>query len=160
MNNLNIVYVPINTLKPSAYNPRKWNDSQVAELRESITRFGLVDPIICNSAPERKDIVIGGHFRLKVAKDIGLSEVPVVYLCIPDIKKEQELNLRLNKNLGEFDFELLKEFGEEFLADVGFTTEELDDIFQHRPDAGNIRLKKGIGQTEYCRDQSTKRRCV
>ena len=46
------------------------------------------------------------------------------------IEKEKELNLRLNKNVGEFDWGLLSKFNEEFLADVGFSSEELDEIFE------------------------------
>ncbi len=45
-------------------------------------------------------MVIGGHFRLKVAKDLGYTEVPVVYIDIPDIEREKELCLRLNRNQG------------------------------------------------------------
>lgn len=129
MDNLKIVYVPINDLKKSEYNPRKWSEAQTSDLRESITRFGCVDPLLANNAPGRENILIGGHFRLQVATELGYKEIPVVYVNIPDIEKEKELNLRLNKNLGEFDFTLLKDFGEEFLCDVGFTTEELDLIF-------------------------------
>lgn len=139
--NLKVVYVPVTELNPSEYNPRKWSESQTEALRESISRFGLVDPIICNSAPERKNIVIGGHFRLKVAKDLKLKEVPVVYVNIADIEREKELNVRLNKNLGEFDFELLKGFGEDFLVDVGFTSEEMDDIFAIEPTPEHFDLK-------------------
>ncbi|MFA6393093.1 MAG: DNA methyltransferase [Candidatus Paceibacterota bacterium] len=129
MNDLKIVYIPINSLKPSEYNPRKWNESQTNALRESITRFGLVDPVICNSAPGRENIIVGGHFRFKVAVDLGYKEMPVVFLNIPDIEKEKELNIRLNKNLGEFNFELLKDFSENFLVDVGFSSEEIDSVF-------------------------------
>jgi len=141
MNNLKIVYVPIGDVKPSTYNPRRWNEFQTNALRESITRFGLVDPVICNLAPGRENIVIGGHFRLKVAKDLDYKEIPVVYVNIPDIEKEKELNIRLNKNLGEFDLNLLKDFGEEFLVDVGFTTEELDSIFEIDPTPEQFDLK-------------------
>lgn len=126
---LRTVYVKIDELKPADYNPRKWSDKAVADLKESIKRFGLVDPVICNSSEERKNVVIGGHFRLKIAKDLEYKEVPVVYVNIPDIKKEKELNLRLNKNTGEFDFKLLADFDENFLSDVGFSSEELDSIF-------------------------------
>lgn len=129
MSQLNIVYVPVTELKPSEYNPRKWNEDQVGALSESIRRFGLVDPILCNNAPGRENVVIGGHFRLKVAKDLGHTEMPVVFITVSDLAKEKELNVRLNKNLGEFDFNLLKDFGEEFLKDVGFSSEELDAVF-------------------------------
>ncbi len=37
--------------------------------------------------------------------------------------------MRLNRNTGEFDFNLLKDFGEDFLADIGFSSEELDSAF-------------------------------
>lgn len=128
-NAIKIVDVSVDSLEPATYNPRKHDEEQAKQLKESLSRFGMVDPIIANAAPERKNVVIGGHFRLKVAKEMGLETVPVVYVSIPDIAKEKELNLRLNKNTGEFDLDLLAEFDESFLADIGFTTEDLDDIF-------------------------------
>lgn len=128
-NKLNIIYVPAGQLRPSEYNPRKWNKEAIQHLKESIKKYGLVDPIIVNAAPGRKGVVIGGHFRLAIAKELGIKDVPVVYLSIPDLAQEKELNIRLNKNTGEFDWDLLADFGESFLQDIGFTSEELDDIF-------------------------------
>ena len=127
--NLKITFVDVNSLKVAAYNPRKWDDAKKEKLKESIERFGLVDPIIVNSASERKNIVIGGHFRLTVAKELKIQEVPVVYLNIPDIEKEKELNLRLNKNVGEWDIELLKEFDLGVLLNVGFDDGDLSAIW-------------------------------
>ena len=171
--NLKVEQVPIKELKPSEYNPRKWSAEAINQLKESINRFGLVDPIICNSAPRREQIVIGGHFRLKVAKELGYTEVPVVYLNIPDIEKEKELNIRLNKNLGEFDFDILKSFSETFLADIGFSSEDLDRIFEvedtpemfdlekelKKLDIKNIEIQKGdlwaLGESKmYCGDST------
>jgi len=121
--------IKISELNPAPYNPRKWTDSATEQLTESIKRFGLVDPILVNGAPKRKNVVIGGHFRLKVAKDLGYKEVPVVFVNIPELEREKELNLRLNKNLGDWDYSLLAEFDETILADIGFSSEELDDVF-------------------------------
>lgn len=126
----NIVMVKANALKPSVYNPRRWDEQAVAGLTESIKRFGLVDPLLVNGSKERKNIIIGGHFRYKIARDLGYKEVPVVYLDIPDETTEKELNLRLNRNQGDWDYELLAEFDESLLGDVGFSSEELDDIFE------------------------------
>ncbi|MEK7144418.1 MAG: DNA methyltransferase [Patescibacteria group bacterium] len=144
MENLNIVYVPISELKPSEYNPRKWNESQIAALKESLQRFGMVDPIVCNKAEGRENVVVGGHFRLKVAKDLELKEMPVVYVNIPEIEREKELNIRLNKNLGEFDLAILKDFGEDFLKDVGFDTIELDEIFEVETTPEHFDLKREL----------------
>jgi DNA modification methylase len=146
MNNqkINIVEVPINELRASEYNPRKHSKEQADQLKESIKRFGLVDPVICNSAPDRKNVIIGGHFRVEVAKEIGMVNVPVVYIQIADLSKEKELNLRLNKNIGEFDLELLAEFDEAFLADIGFDSQDLDDIFPTEENVEQFDLKKEL----------------
>lgn len=126
---LNIVYVPTKELRLSEYNPRKWDKEATKHLKASIKKYGFVDPLLVNSAPERRGIVIGGHFRLTIAKELKITEVPVVYLNIPDIEKEKELNIRLNKNTGDWDFDLLAEFDQSLLENIGFSSEELDDIF-------------------------------
>jgi DNA modification methylase len=141
---LQIVEVPINELKASEYNPRKWDKSAIEQLTESIKRFSIVDPILCNNASGRENVVIGGHFRLKVAKDLGYKQMPVVYLNIPDLEKEKELNLRLNKNIGAFDLDLLSQFDETFLADIGFNSEELDDIFPAEDNPEQFDLKEEL----------------
>lgn len=126
---LQITNIKISELKPALYNPRKWSESATEQLTESIKRYGLVDPILCNGAKSRKNVVIGGHFRLKIAKDLKLESVPVVYIDIADEAKERELNIRLNKNLGEWDYDLLKDFDESLLTNIGFDSQELDEIY-------------------------------
>jgi DNA modification methylase len=128
--NIAVIYRPISSLIFADYNPRTHTKEQADQLKESLTRFGFVDPVVCNQAPGREDVIIGGHFRVEMARELGIEEVPVVYVRIEDLAKEKELNLRLNKNTGEFDLELLKEyFDEAALADVGFSSVEIDDIF-------------------------------
>ncbi len=126
---LKIEQVKISKLKAATYNPRSWSEETKKQLADSISQFGLVDPLLVNGAENRKNVVIGGHFRLHIAKELGYKEVPVVYLDIPDEAREKELNLRLNKALGEWNWEMLSEFDETLLADVGFSSEELDTIF-------------------------------
>ncbi|MDD3284379.1 MAG: DNA methyltransferase [Patescibacteria group bacterium] len=126
---IQITQVPIEELKLNTENPRKWSKEQFNQLKESITRFGLVDPFICNSFPERHNVLIGGHFRYAVAMELGIDTLPVVYINIPDIEKEKELNIRLNKNQGEFDYDLLSKFDPNFLTDIGFDSLDLDKIF-------------------------------
>jgi DNA modification methylase len=127
--NIEIVYRPITKLIPAVYNPRKHTKPQAQQLKESITRFGFCDPVICNSALGRENIIIGGHFRCEIAKELGMIEVPVVYVAIPDIEKEKELNIRLNKNTGEFDIEKLETLNLDLLLEVGFDKDELADLW-------------------------------
>ena len=112
--------IDINILQPASYNPRQISTKQYKGLKESIEKFTLCDPIIIN-----KDMtVIGGHQRLKVCKDLKHTEIDCVVL---DLTKEQEreLNIRLNKSGGEWDFELLSNFEIEELKDWGFKEIEL-----------------------------------
>lgn len=134
---LSVVYINTSLLKGADYNPRKWDANARKQLKESISRFGIVDPILVNSAESRKNIVIGGHFRLHTLKELGYEEVPVVYLNIPDLEKEKELNIRLNKNQGEFDLDLLADFDQSFLEDIGFDNDDLDEIFIDDSDTEN-----------------------
>lgn len=144
--NISVVYVPIVDLRASEYNPRKWDAEAKKHLKDSITRFGVVDPLLVNSAEGRKNIVIGGHFRLEAIKELGHTEAPVVYLNIPDIERERELNIRLNKNVGEFDIALLAEFDESFLSDIGFNSEELDSIFEEDKEEEHFDLEKELNK--------------
>ncbi|MBI2048219.1 MAG: DNA modification methylase [Parcubacteria group bacterium] len=127
--NIEVKYVPIGVLNPAPYNPRRHTPEAMEQLKQSIRKFGAVDPVIVNRAPNRKNIVVGGHMRIKVMKQLRYKKIPVVYVNIPDIEKEKELNIRLNKNLGEWNWDLLADFDEIFLSNAGFSSEELDEIF-------------------------------
>lgn len=147
--NLHVQQVKINELKPGEYNPRKWSDEQLAKLRESLEKFGVVDPLIVNSHPSRQNIVVGGNMRLKVLKGMKYTEVPVAYINL-DEEKERDLNIRLNKTGGDWDLDLLKEFDESLLEDIGFSSEELDDIFidDDLEEKNSFDLKKELGKLD------------
>lgn len=125
-----IVEVPINELRTSEYNPRRMTEEQEKNLTESIKRFGMIDPLIVNCHEGRKNIIIGGHQRLKIAKKLNYKEVPVLYVDLEE-KREKELNLRLNKNTGEWDYNILKEFEIDLLLDVGFDDLDLSEIWDN-----------------------------
>ena len=126
---MEVIEVEINQLKPSEYNPRAMTEDEAANLRKSLEDFGVVEPIVVNSAPKRKNTIIGGHQRYYLLKEMGKKTIPVAYVNIPDLDRERELNLRLNKNLGHWDYDLLANFEEDILLDVGFSQDELDSVF-------------------------------
>jgi DNA modification methylase len=143
-----IEYVDINILKLSEYNPRTHSKEMLEQLKNSLTEFEMVDPVIVNSAKGREQIVIGGHARVKAGKELGYKTVPCVYVNIPDIKNEQRLNLKLNKISGEWDISLLAEFDESLLSEVGFTTEELDEIFPVENNEEQFDLQKELDKLD------------
>ncbi len=122
---MQIVKYSVNDLIMAEYNPRQLTEDQHQALKDSITRFGLVDPLIVNTHKDRKNILVGGHQRLRVAKLLGHKEVPCVEVDL-DLNKEKELNVRLNKNTGQWDWDSLANYfdaGE--LLEWGFTEDEL-----------------------------------
>jgi len=127
---MKIQQVKIDGLKPSNYNPRKWNQEQIDGLKASISEYGLVDPIIVNSNKDRKNIVIGGHFRLFVAKEIGFKEVPVNYVDL-DEEKEKLLNIVLNNQHISGDW--IPEQALSQLSDIKIKEPELFDSLNLEP---------------------------
>ena len=140
---MKIEEIEISKLKPAVYNPRQISTKQYNDLKKSIERFGLVDPIIIN---KNGNVVIGGHQRLKIIKSLGEKTIGCIVL---DLNKEQEreLNIRLNKNSGEFDFDILSsEFDIDELVDWGFKHIDLglniDKIDEDVEDSATITIKE------------------
>ena len=70
--------LPVDKLVPADYNPRKDlkpGDPEYEKLKRSITEFGYVEPVIWNKTTGH---VVGGHQRLKVLIDTGVTEVECV----------------------------------------------------------------------------------
>ena len=139
---MQIEKIKINKLKPAFYNPRQISTKQYKDLKESIERFDLVDPIIIN-----KDMtVIGGHQRLKICKELKHKEIDCVVLDLSK-EEERELNIRLNKNTGDFDMDILaNEFDIDELTDWGFKHIDLDlnidKIDEDTDDSATITIKE------------------
>lgn len=113
----------ISTLSEHPKNPRRLTKEQHKHLKESLTRFGVAEKPICNT----DGMIIGGHQRLKVLKEMGYKEVEC-WVAKEALTQEQvdELCLRLNKNTGEWDYETLaNEFNVDDLVEWGFSAEDL-----------------------------------
>ena len=118
--------LPVSDLKQSDYNPRQISANDYDALKDSISKFGMAEPLVVNSYKGREGIVIGGHQRLRACIDLGIKEVPCFIVPLPE-EDERELNIRLNRNHGEFDFDALaNHFDAGDLMDWGMTARELD----------------------------------
>lgn len=127
--------IRLSELHPASYNPRKKlkkGDKEYEKIKQSLLKFGYVDPIIVNN-----DLtVIGGHQRLTVLKDLDYETAKCV---IVDLSKEDEkaLNIALNKITGQWDDQLLADLlldlqESDFNLDLtGFEPPEIDDILSN-----------------------------
>lgn len=122
--NWKIKKVKVSQLKEWDKNPRNLTTKGLADLKLSIERFGIAEPLVCNT-----DLtLIGGHGRKKVLQEMNIKEVDCY---IPDVKLTQkqceELGIRLNKNIaGDWNFDILaNEFELPDLLEYGFNEREL-----------------------------------
>jgi len=122
---------PLADLHAAPYNPRTISDEMLKSLGDSITRFGLVEPVVWN---RRTGNVVGGHQRLKVLQTQGVAETDVVVVDLAP-EEEKTLNLALNKITGDWDLPKLSAVLEELQlagADLnlaGFAEAEIGEIF-------------------------------
>ena len=147
----------VKELLPADYNPRKDlkpGDPEYEKLKRSIEQFGYVEPVIWNEQTGR---VVGGHQRLKVLTDMGITEVDVVVVSLSE-DKEKALNIALNKISGAWDNEKLALViadlqGTDFdVSLTGFDPEELDDLF--RDD-----VKNGVKEDDFDVDAELEKPC-
>lgn len=121
----------ISDLKPAPYNPRKSNEKQEANLKKSLEKFGVVEPIVFN---KRTGYIVGGHFRIRELKKLGYKEVDCVIVDLNE-DDEKELNIRLNANTGEWNWEILQaDWDADTLEDWGLDLPD-DFIEEEIPEA-------------------------
>lgn len=109
------------------YNPRKIKEKDLEKLKQSITEFGYVEPIIVNKVNNH---IVGGNQRAYALDSLGYTEVDVIYITEENINKEKSLNIALNKISGDWDTlkleEILNELETDDLLLTGFDENELN----------------------------------
>lgn len=122
---------PIERLVEYARNPRK-NDEQVERMKAAIKEFGFRIPVVAKS----DGTLVDGHLRLKAARALGLTEVPVALADELTDTQVKAFRLLANQsaNWAEWDYDLLKLEMEELEAEnfdldlIGFDAEELEAV--------------------------------
>lgn len=93
--------MPIDALQFADYNPRQMPADMMDKLKRSLKENGFVQPVVINSHPERKNVIIGGHQRVAAARALEITEVPCIFIE-KNPKAEKALNLALNKIDGQW----------------------------------------------------------
>lgn len=155
--NMEIKELPLSDLKPASYNPRKKlkkGDKEYEKIKQSLLKFGYVDPIIVND-----DLtVIGGHQRLTVLKDLKYETAKCVIVSLSK-EDEKALNIALNKITGQWDDQLLADLlldlqESDFNLDLtGFEPPEIDDILSNIHD-------KDLSEDDFDVDEELKKPTV
>lgn len=110
--------INITDIHLSDYNPRILYEEDKTILKNSLTEFGLIDPIIVNL---KEYNIIGGHQRYKLLVDEGVEDLNLIELgdigwvfpndnlIVSDDNSEKAMNLALNIQVGNWDYSKLNE---------------------------------------------------
>ena len=121
------IQVRLGDLVEWAKNPRQLSTKDGKQLEKGMAKFGLADPLIVNADGKS---LIGGHQRRRIllskhGPDIQVDvRVPSRSL---DTAELEELAIRLNRNVGDWDMDLLANgFDVDTLLEWGFEENDLD----------------------------------
>ena len=153
---LSLTHISIDELRPYPDNPRTWTKKQLEDLKMGIKRNGWLVPIVVNRSKSSYNTILSGHMRIDAGRELGYKEVPALCIIVNDKKKEREIVLRLNQNIGDWDVEKLRElFDVEFLVNVGFDDAQLSDVFDDvlQVDDDDFDLERAVDEIRVPRAQ-------
>lgn len=122
----------VSELTPWEKNPRRMTKKQAEGLKKSLSKFNLMSiPVV-----DLDGRIVSGHQRVNILKLLGRGN-ETIDIRVPNRKLSEaeyrEANLRENKNLGEWDEDLLAAIDEELMQEVGFNGLEINNIFGLAP---------------------------
>ena len=130
MQEIKVEYVSIDKIKPYQRNARKHDSKSIEVIANSISEFGMADPI---AVWGKENIVIEGHGRLLALKQLGYDKAPIIHLDYLTDEQRRAYTLAHNKTaeFSEWDMELLTDEAESIfnidLSDFGFDIQEEEE---------------------------------
>lgn len=143
---LEVQYLKIKDLKPDEQNAKLHPEWQVEQIKKSIEKFGMNDPI----AIGEDNIIIEGHGRYEACLQLGISKVPVIRLDELDEQQRKAYALVHNKLTMNTDFDIdvlrseIESIKETDLADFGFNLEEAQTYFDEDKPEKAEEIKKAV----------------
>ena len=127
MNNLQqeIKYLPIESIKPNPYQPRKdFNQRSLEELSQSIKSYGVIQPISVRKLYEDSYELIAGERRLRASELANLKEIPAI---IVEFRDRESAIIALMENIQREDLNFIEEAEgyNNLIKDHDFTQQEL-----------------------------------
>ncbi len=122
--------VAIEFLRPNPRNPRKYfEETDLAELAESIKQRGIIQPILVRMIPDMPDAyeIVAGERRWRAAQRAGLHSVPVV---VADIDDRMSLEYAIIENVQRSDLNAIEEAAgfQRLMDEFNYNSNELGQI--------------------------------
>lgn len=126
--------VPLAELRPYDGNAKRHTNEQVDALEASIREFGFRNPVLAWHDGDTP-VIVAGHARCIAAKNLGMGEVPVIFVDDLSDAQRRALTLVDNQttmmtgwNIDQLNYELDTLADDFDMSDFGFDAEGLPDI--------------------------------
>lgn len=122
-----VLEIEVENLTPNLFQPRKnFNKEKMEELKESIKKHGIIQPIVARKMANGYEI-IAGERRLKAAQEIGLKKIPAI---IKSINNEKSLEIALVENIQREDLDPVEQANafKRLIDEFNLTQQELAEV--------------------------------
>lgn len=123
----NVIEIDVKKIKPNRWNPNQMTDFIFEKERNSIRKFGFLDPILVRKVGAGWEIIDGEH-RWRAATAEGFKKIPANDLGKVDESVAKQLTVIANETRGQADRGLLTKLYKDLEADVG-----LDELVENLP---------------------------
>jgi ParB family transcriptional regulator, chromosome partitioning protein len=103
---MNLIDLQIEKLNHAPWNPNQLDSAGIARLTESLSRYGLVEPLVVRKRKDNEYEVLSGNQRLKAIASLGYKTVPCVVMDLDDA--EAMLLAQILNNLRGQDDQVMK----------------------------------------------------
>ena len=120
--------VSVEKIIPSRNQPRKsFDEADLSELANSITRHGIIQPLVVSDLGNNQYELIAGERRLRASKLAGLTDVPVIFREFPE---KDRLAIALIENIQRADLNAVEiaEAYKEIMDRLGATQEDISSL--------------------------------
>ena len=138
---MQIIDMQMTQLHPACWNPNRIDDAMVKRLKESITRYGLVQSLVVRAVESGGYEVLSGNQRLDVLRSMGYTQVPCVVVEVGDAHARL-LAQALNRIQGEDNLGLKAELVRDILKSL-----PKEDVLALLPEtAESLQVLSSLGQ--------------
>lgn len=153
----------IDSIEKNPWNPNVMSERVYEAEKESITEFGMIDPITVRPHPDdpKKYQIIDGEHRWRVCSELGHKTIPAEIIHDLSDAQAKKLTLILNETRGRADrielaqllAEIQVDFGDDLIKGLPYHADELDELIRladinWNPDDGAGEIDGDGGQND------------
>lgn len=136
--------ISLSQIKPYDGNAKIHTNEQLDAVEASIKEFGFANPVLLWHNEDGIPEIVAGHARCKAAQNLGMDEVPAIFLdSLSDAQRralalvDNQTTMMTGWDMDQLSYELDTLADEFDMGDFGFDLDDMDDPVQGIEDEGS-----------------------